>query len=115
MNYKIINTISQYEELLKIHSKTEKEHYFRYTMMQPLKPMWDLLNVPLKAKTEGGYDVIMATKMLGYLDVSTSPEIEKAVHLLKDYEALQVAERALNYCLQKTKEANLLINVSNFA
>ena len=110
MNYKIINTISQYEELLKIHSKTEKEHYFRYTMMQPLKPMWDLLNVPLKAKTEGGYDVVMATRMLGYLDVSASTEIEKSVQLLKDYEALQIAERALNYCLQKTKEVKLLIN-----
>ncbi len=110
MNYKIIDTISQYEGLLKIHSKTEKEHFFRYTMMQPLKQMWELLSVPLKAKAEGGYDVVMATNMLGYIDVSASNEIEKGVQLLKDNEALQIGELALNHCLQKAKEANLSIN-----
>jgi len=33
--------------------------------MQPMKTMWDHLNVPLQAKEPNGYDVVMASEMLG--------------------------------------------------
>jgi len=32
--------------------------------MQPMKTMWDYLNVPLKATEPNGYDVVMASEML---------------------------------------------------
>lgn len=70
MNYKLVNTIEQYEELLAITDLEERRNYFRYTMMTPFKEMWNLINVPIKAKQENGYDVLMATKMLGYADIS---------------------------------------------
>ena len=52
-------------------------------MMKPLEDMWNTINVPLKAKEVGGYDVIMATQMLGFLDIDEITFAEKA---LKDLE-----------------------------
>lgn len=58
----LINSLEFYEKCL--HGKGS-ENSFRYELMQPLKTMWDYLNVPLKAATPNGYDVIMASEMLG--------------------------------------------------
>jgi len=33
--------------------------------MQPMKTMWNYLNAPLKAREPNGYDVVMASEMLG--------------------------------------------------
>ncbi len=41
------------------------ENSFRYELMQPMKTMWDYLNVPLKSTEPNGYDVVMASEMLG--------------------------------------------------
>ncbi len=70
MDYKLINTYEQYKELLAITDLEERKNFFRYTMMAPLTDMWNLINVPIKAKQENGYDVLIATKMLGYADIS---------------------------------------------
>lgn len=64
----IENTMKQYEQLFSMEEN--RENYFRYSMMKPFEKMWNTINVPLKAKDPNGYDVIMATNMLGYLDVS---------------------------------------------
>jgi len=65
-----VDTLKQYEELQTISNIDTRKDYFRYKMMRPFEPMWSLINVPLKAREENGYDVIMASKMLGYADLS---------------------------------------------
>lgn len=45
----------------------KKNDIYRYEMMLPFKKKWDCYNVPMKAPTENGYDVIMASGMLGQL------------------------------------------------
>ena len=34
-------------------------------MMKPFEGMWNTINVPMKSKDPKGYDVMMATRMLG--------------------------------------------------
>ncbi|WP_017416663.1 DUF2268 domain-containing protein [Clostridium tunisiense] len=58
----LINSLEFYEKCL---LEKGNENSFRYELMKPLKTMWDYLNVPLKASTPNGYDVIMASEMLG--------------------------------------------------
>jgi len=96
LRYEIIDTLGQYEELLE---QDNREHYFRYTMMKPFEKMWELLNVPMRAKSEGGYDVLMATEMLGYLGLDEDAEILRGVNLLRSHEALEILERAVKACL----------------
>ncbi|MFD1416930.1 DUF2268 domain-containing protein [Oceanobacillus jeddahense] len=104
----IENTMEQYEQLFSMEEN--RENYFRYSMMKPFEKMWNTINVPLKAKDPNGYDVIMATNMLGYLDVSETQKGKKALENLKDIQALETARNTLNDCVQFIEENNLNIN-----
>src|SRR5690625_1586883 len=108
--YKVVDTLSQYDELLKIHDLEKRKDYFRYEMMKPFKQMWNLINVPLKAKQENGYDVIMASKMLGYADVSDDKSIREGLSILKETNAYTVAENTIKNCIDKANDAGLNIN-----
>ncbi|TPG88604.1 hypothetical protein EEL32_08235 [Brevibacillus laterosporus] len=104
----IENTIEQYEKLFSIEE--EKENYFRYSMMKPFEKMWNTINVPLKANQPNGYDVIMATRMLGYLDISDTEIGKIALENLKEIQALQTAYDTLNHCVDFIQKNNLNIN-----
>lgn len=109
---KIVDTISQYDELLEIQDLEKRKDYFRYEMMKPFKQMWSLINVPLKAKQQNGYDVVMASKMLGFADVSDDKNIREGLHILKENNAYTVAENTLKHCIAKANNAGLEVNAA---
>jgi len=109
---KIVDTISQYDELLEIQDLEKRKDYFRYEMMKPFKQMWSLINVPLKAKQQNGYDVVMASKMLGFADVSDDKNIREGLHILKESNAYTVAENTLEHCITKANNAGLEVNAT---
>lgn len=47
--------------------KEKRDDIYRYDLMKPFEKKWDMYHCPLKAKYPGGYDVILAGSMLGYL------------------------------------------------
>ena len=104
----IEDTIEQYEKLFSM--KDDKENYYRYSMMKPFEKMWNMINVPLKAKQPNGYDVIMATDMLGYLNVSETETGRQALENLKEIQALQTAQNTLNHCIEFIEKNNININ-----
>lgn len=108
MKIVIENTIEQYEELFSMEE--DRENYFRYSMMKSFEKMWNTINVPLKAKQPNGYDVIMATNMLGYLKVSETQTGRKALENLKEVQALQTAHNTLNHCVDFIEKNNMNIN-----
>lgn len=110
MTYKVIDTVEQYEELLAITDLEKRKNYFRYTMMEPFKEMWNLINVPLKAKQENGYDVIMATKMLGYADISNGKQIEQGLSILNENNAYIVADNTIKNCIENANKSGLKVN-----
>lgn len=104
----IEDTIKQYEKLFSMEE--EKEDFYRYSMMKPFEKMWNIINVPLKANQPNGYDVIMATKMLGYLDISNTETGKIALEKLKEIQALQTAYDTLKTCVMFIQKNNLKIN-----
>lgn len=108
--YKVIDTLEQYQELLALTDLEERKNYFRYTMMKPFKEMWNLINVPLKAKQKNGYDVVMAAQMLGFADVSDDKSIGEGLSTLKANNAYTVAENTIKNCIAKANDAGLKIN-----
>lgn len=108
--YKVVDTLSQYDELLEIQDLEKRKDYFRYEMMKPFKQMWNLVNVPLKAKQQNGYDVIMASKMLGFADVSDDKSIREGLSILKENNTYTVAENTIKNCIAKANDAGLNIN-----
>lgn len=108
MEIEILDTIKQYEELL--IGKNKREDYFRYSMMKPLEQMWNLINVPLKSGKSNGYDVVMATKMLGFIDVKESNLIEIGKKQFQVHDLLQVASDTVGNCLSNLEKNGLSIN-----
>ena len=45
----------------------KKDDIYRYDFMKKFEKKWDMYHCPLKAKQSGGYDLVMASGMLGYL------------------------------------------------
>lgn len=108
--YRLINTLNQYEHLLAMTNLEDRKNYFRYTMMEPFKNMWNNINVPMAAKEENGYDVLMAAKMLGYADLSNDAQIQQGLAILKDENVFEAAEDAIKNCLKHANGAGLKVN-----
>lgn len=104
----IEDTIDQYEKIFSMEEN--KENFYRYSMMKPFEKMWNMINVPLKAKQPNGYDVIIATNMLGYLDVSDTQTGRQALENLKEIQALKTAQSTLNHCIDFIEKSNININ-----
>lgn len=104
-----IDTFEQYEKSLQINNIDKRKNYFRYDMMSPLQQMWKYINVPIKAKQPKGYDVLMATEMLGYVNIAEDKKIREAIKILREQDAQIIAKQTLENCLQKTNEAGLHI------
>ncbi|MFU1795356.1 DUF2268 domain-containing protein [Paenibacillus azoreducens] len=109
MKCTIENTLLHYEKLSGLEP-SKREDFFRYTMMKPFETMWNTINVPLRAKEPDGYDVVMAAKMLGHLELSETETGTRILHKLKEIDALSTAQGALQKCVDFTLEHGLNIN-----
>lgn len=109
MNLVMEKTFEQYEKLFSMEEQ-KREDEFRYTMMIPFEKMWTAIQVPLKAKEPNGYDVIMAAKMLGYLDVRDVEIGQKALRILKESHVSETAESALRQCIFFDEREQLRVN-----
>lgn len=61
----------------------KKNDIYRYELMMPFEKKWACYNVPMKATTENGYDVIMASGMLGHIaPTKVDGSQEKSIEML---------------------------------
>jgi len=80
MKVRIIRSDEIYKKMMD-SDKDKKDEIFRYQLMKPFEFKWQCINVPIKAKHSGGYDVVMACSMLGFVepkdvDISYSNELD---------------------------------------
>lgn len=63
----------------------KKNDIYRYEMMKPFAKKWACYNVPMKAAQPNGYDVIMASEMLGFLSPEKiTPDVEGSITMLEN-------------------------------
>ena len=63
----------------------KKNDIYRYEMMKPFEKKWACYNVPMKAPQPNGYDVIMASGMLGFLlPEKITQDVENSIAMLED-------------------------------
>lgn len=55
----------------------KKNDLYRYELMMPFEKKWACYNVPMKAAKPTGYDVIMASSMLGHIAPTNVTEAQK--------------------------------------
>ena len=69
---------------------------YRHELMAPFKEKWDCYRVPLKAAQPGGYDVVMASEMLGILPpMRVDGSWAEAVSLIGDDAFWDACQRAV--------------------
>lgn len=79
VNVKALRSERIYQKIMEAPAE-KKDDIYRYELMKPFEEKFDMYHCPLKAKQPGGYDVVMASGMLGYLtpqklDVSSAESI----------------------------------------
>ena len=81
MKISSVRSDAVYEKIMMAPSE-KKNDIYRYEMMKPFTKKWDCYSIPLKASSQNGYDIIMASEMMGILsptkiDKSQSSSIER--------------------------------------
>lgn len=65
-NVKVVRSDEIYRKILNA-PMDKKDDIYRYDLMKKFEKKFEMYHCPLKAKQSGGYDVVMASGMLGYL------------------------------------------------
>ncbi|MDN9010599.1 DUF2268 domain-containing protein [Brevibacillus laterosporus] len=96
------DTASIYKQMLDV-SAEEQIEMFRYKLMKPFEAMWKTIGVPLKAPVQNGYDVIMASQMLGLWVPSSSDSsaLKDEVLQLEQIHANHLSERVLEEVVEE--------------
>jgi uncharacterized protein YjaZ len=93
----------------------KKDDIYRYEMMKPFEKKWACYNVPLRAKQKNGYDVVMASNMLGYLAPSKVDESQKeSVNLLSENSFWQSCQTSIEDALGRFVNAGIELPVQNY-
>lgn len=78
MNIKTIRSDGIYEKIM-LAPKNEKNDIYRYELMMPFKQKWDYCHIPLKSANPNGFDIIMASKMIGIIEPTKVDDTQRAV------------------------------------
>lgn len=88
---------------------------YRHELMAPLKAKWDCYHVPLRAAQPGGYDVVMASEMLGILPPERVDESwADAVALLGDDALWDASRQAVERSLARFAERGIALPTQDY-
>lgn len=78
----------------------KKNDIYRYELMMPFERKWACYKIPMKAKTPGGYDIIMASRLLGHIEPTRVDETQKQnIRLISDDALWEKCETAIRTSL----------------
>ncbi len=99
MKIKAVRSDKVYAKILTAKPE-KKEDIYRYELMMPFKSKWDCYHVPIKATTPNGYDVIIASGMLGHLAPKLLDETQhKSIRYISSDELWVSCEQAIRRSL----------------
>ncbi|MGO8220650.1 DUF2268 domain-containing protein [Rhizobium ruizarguesonis] len=92
-------------------SLDHRADFFRHSIMSDFRPFWECLRVPFQAKKTGGYDIVMAWKMLGGFDPENSTlQAIAIVEKFADGGAFGKIKASLNLCERKFAEKGFTLS-----
>lgn len=93
----------------------KRDDIFRYDFMKLFEKKWELYHIPLKASKPGGYDIVMASGMLGYLlPKELDGACEAYVDLLSDDGFWQSCKSSIERSLQCFEDAGIDLPVRDY-
>lgn len=114
MNIKIMRSDNIYRKMMN-SPKEKRDDIYRYEMMKPFEFKWSCINVPMKSSQRGGYDVIMASNMLGFLSPSEVDDNQrKNIDIISDQDLWDTCENTIKNCLGYFIETGYKLPVDDY-
>lgn len=114
MNVKAIRSDRIYEKIISAPDD-KKNDIYRYELMMPFERKWACYHIPIKAKTPGGFDVIMAGRMVGLIDPAKADETQKQnIQLISDDALWEKCETAIRKSLSCFTEHGIDLPVKDY-
>ncbi|MDR0325425.1 MAG: DUF2268 domain-containing protein [Oscillospiraceae bacterium] len=96
-------------------SLEKKNDIYRYEMMKPFEKKWACYSIPIKARQEGGYDVVMASNMLGYMAPTDIDESKnESVDLLSNNAFWESCQTAIEDALGRFMDEGIDLPVQDY-
>lgn len=117
MNHYVVKEVRSDEIYKRIMEapKEKKDDIYRYDFMKEFEKKWDMYHCPLKAKQPGGYDVVMASGMLGYLLPQKIGEGEKElIQELADDRLWENCRQSIQNSLQQFTDAGIDLHIKEY-
>lgn len=93
----------------------KKNDIYRHELMSPFKSKWDAYNIPMKAASENGYDIIMASAMLGHLPPKNVDESQRGnIAMLSNDSHWNIWQGAIETSLDKFISAGIDLPVKEY-
>lgn len=100
MNITLLRSDEIYKKMMN-SPKEKRDDIYRYEIAKPFEFKWSCYNIPLKSPKKGGYDVVMASSMLGYLPPSEVNETqEEKINLISNDALWQTCKKTIENCLE---------------
>lgn len=93
----------------------KKNDIYRYDLMMPFEKKWACYHVPMKTSVPNGYDVIMASAMLGHIAPTKVDETQKHnIDLISDNELWKRCEQAIQKSLTCFTEHGIQLPIQDY-
>ena len=112
-----VNSIQSGDIYLKImNSPLEKKNdIFRYELMKPFQGKWDCYHIPLKAPTENGYDIVMASGMMGLLTPKKiNAHHEKQIRMLSSQDLWKNCQKSIERSLACFTDRGITLPIEEY-
>jgi len=114
MNITLVRSDEIYKRMMN-SPKEKRDDIFRYELMKPFEFKWSCINVPIKASQKGGYDVVMASGMLGFLPPSNVDETQKEnIDLISDDNLWRICENTIHNSLERFTKLGYELSVKDY-
>ncbi|GKX68001.1 DUF2268 domain-containing protein [Inconstantimicrobium mannanitabidum] len=114
MNITLVRSDEIYKKMMN-SPKEKRDDIYRYEFMKPFEFKWTCINVPIKASQKGGYDVVMASSMLGFLPPTEVDETQKEViDLISDDNLWRSCEKTIKDSLERFTKLGYELPVKDY-
>ncbi|MDP4152887.1 MAG: DUF2268 domain-containing protein [Bacillota bacterium] len=93
----------------------KKDDIYRYELMKPFEFKWSCYNIPLKAPQKQGYDVIMASRMLGFLTpTKVDDTIKESIELLSSNQFWNECQKSIEQSINCFLNAGIELPIQSY-
>lgn len=114
MKITTIRSDKLYKKMMKA-SEGEKIEIYRNELMKPFEFKWQCVGIPLKAETEGGYDVVTASEMGGgYSPMAITKQRCEEIEKISDDEFWRSCEKSITDSLEGFEHNGIVLPKSDY-